>query len=113
MNEGTCKVAKNGMEYCKINGRVRFTKKVRKGTSRKRAVAGVNTTSIKGLGDPVGVSLSALRALARGAKKCITAVTPQGIKSICTSAASADKNRKKAVSGLGRRKPKTRRRSRR
>ena len=109
MRNGECGITKNGRKYCMKNGRVRFVK----GTTRKSRTAGVAKTGnvkIGNISDLVGVSMGALHRLASGVSKCITVVTPQGVKSICNKMTGAKK--KPAMSGA-RRKTRKRRTTRR
>ena len=106
MRNGECGITKNGRKYCMKNGRVRFVKGT---TGRKRRTAGVakvgSTAGLSKIGDLVGVSMGALNRLAAGVSKCITVVTPQGVKSICNKMTGS--KRKTAMSGA---KRKTRKR---
>ena len=111
MKNGECGITSNGRKYCMKNGRVRFVK----GTTRKSRTAGVanvgktanigSTSGLSKIGDLVGVSMGALNRLAAGVSKCITVVTPQGVKSICNKMTGS--KRKTAMSGA---KRKTRKR---
>ena len=103
MREGQCSRTRNGMEFCKIGGRVRFTGKAsgarRKTGSRKKSVAGVNgmsaVDSLMGLGDPVGVSFGDLAAVLSGAKKCLTIIKPNGVQTVCRTTGTGAKTRRR------------------
>lgn len=102
MREGQCSKTRNGMEFCKIGGRVRFTGKAsgaRKTRSRKRSVAGVGSMSavdsLMGLGDPVGVSFGDLSAVLSGAKKCLTIIKPNGVQTVCRTTGTGAKTRRR------------------
>jgi len=118
LRNGECGITKNGQKYCMKNGRVRF---VKTGTAkRKKRLSNAprspyhHKTEAQGMpghhrlsniGDLVGVSMGALHRLASGVSKCITVVTPQGVKSICNKMTGT--KRKTAMSGA---KRKTRKR---
>ena len=118
MRNGECGITKNGQKYCKINGRVRF---VKSGTTKRKKRVGNAPSSpyhhkteargvpghhrLSNIADLVGVSLGSLKKLAAGVSKCITVVTPQGVKSICNKMTGT--KRKTAMSGA---KRKTRKR---
>lgn len=95
MKEGSCRTTKTGRQFCKIGGRVRFTKGG--GRSRKRSVAGVGemgaVDSLMGLGDPVGVSFGALQQVLSGARKCITVIKPTGTSTMCRTTGTGTRKR--------------------
>jgi len=119
MRNGECGITKNGQKYCMKNGRVRF---VKSGTTRKKKRVGNPPSSkyhhktempgvpghhrLSNIADLVGVSMGSLKRLAAGVSRCITVVTPQGVKSICNKMTGTKK--KSAMSGA-RRKTRKRR----
>jgi hypothetical protein len=107
MRNGECGITKNGQKYCMKNGRVRFVKSGT--TGRKKRVGNAPGSpyhhKLSNISDLVGVSMGALNRLAAGVSKCITVVTPQGVKSICNKMTGS--KRKTAMSGA---KRKTRKR---
>jgi hypothetical protein len=123
MRNGECGITKNGQKYCMKNGRVRF---VKTGTAkRKKRLSNAPSSPyhhkteapgmpghhrLSNIGDLVGVSMGALHRLASGVSKCITVVTPQGVKSICNKMTGS--KRKRAMSGA-KRKTRKRRTTRR
>jgi len=107
MRNGECGITKNGQKYCMKNGRVRF---VKSGTTRAKKSRTAGVAKIGNISDLVGVSFGALSRLAAGVSKCITVVTPQGVKSICNKMTGS--KRKRAMSGA-KRKTRKRRTTRR
>lgn len=102
MRNGECGITKNGQKYCMKNGRVRFVK----GTAKKVGNAPVSGQKLSNISDLVGVSMGALHRLAAGVSKCITVVTPSGVKSICNKMTGA---KRKSVSGARRKKRRAKR----
>lgn len=111
MREGETRTAKNGMKYKKINGRVRIIagatggsrrrKKTRR-PKRSRALFGQGVPpqmspigALDDISDLVGVSLGDLGRIMRSATNCITAVTPEGVKTLCKKAASGVRRKKR------------------
>ena len=119
MRNGECGITKNGQKYCMKDGLVRF---VKQGTTKRKKRVGNAPSSpyhhkteapgmpghhrLSSIGDLVGVSMGALNRLAAGVSKCITVVTPQGVKSICNKMTGAKK--KPAMSGARRKTRKKR-----
>lgn len=126
MREGETRVTSTGRRYKKTRGKVRFIK----GGSRSvgnppRSPYHHKTESpgavgrhrlsgaIAGLGDPVAVSLSALNGFVAGVKRCLTILTPEGMKSVCRTASDTPKRKTKSMSVSGSRRPRRRRKARR
>lgn len=118
MRNGEEGITKTGRKYRMTNGKVRFVKgKFSKSGKRlanapgspyhhKTEASGMpGHHKLSSIGDLVGVSMGALNRLAAGVSKCITVVTPQGVKSICNKMTGS--KRKTAMSGA---KRKTRKR---
>jgi hypothetical protein len=117
VRNGECGITSNGRKYCMKNGRVRF---VKSGTTRRvgnapHAIQHHKTEApgmpghhrLSSIGDLVGVSMGALNRLAAGVSKCITVVTPQGVKSICNKMTGSGK-RKSPLGGTKRKKRRVR-----
>jgi hypothetical protein len=119
-------ITKTGRKFKMANGKVRFVKgkftqsgkRIGKIGNPPHAIQHHKTEArgmpghhrLSSISDLVGVSMGALNRLAAGVSKCITVVTPQGVKSICNKMTGP--KRKTAMSGA-RRKTRKRRTAKR
>lgn len=103
MRNGEEGITKTGRKYRMTNGRVRFVKgkfsKSGKRLANPPSAIQHHKTEARGMlsniSDLVGVSMGALNRLAAGVSKCITVVTPQGVKSICNKMTGSKRKTRK------------------